>query len=553
MKVTMKKGKQRVDSSGEACLEAAAKDTRKHGVEALSWLDKYNDEVGLNELIHAEDEAETACSEEVNLLQARYAKLRLEEELSRQTQEVERGPVKLDGRSRDEDDARREATVVQKRDSRAENGGPLIDTSARNKTDASAVPNCSRQKNKSTATSNTQSCAKSSTVFVPIDEELRRADDEFGLSCLVAFMTRGGEAPRSAESYRSFSARALKRSSVEGVQSAEGAPMGRSLPDSPVCKPAVSEVHSSGVERSKWSGRLASYSERDTKRSGGCEKVKSLPAEEANAAPSQKFASITHDKQGHLMASPHRPMPPSKAVRAPVETSQPPDTKSAVVLLSRAPLHPQLLDSPAPRLLSSPSNRVGPLAFNGFTDHNFLKNGTTSSFLTINLNKHAIFSFMDLAVSNTSRNIETCGLLAGAFVESQHQYQITHIILPKQMGTSDTCTTIDEFEVFNYQTKHQLLTMGWIHTHPTQPCFLSSVDMHTQYSYQMLFAGALAIVVAPTSDPPFAAFHLSDQGLKVMQSCNQGGFHYHGEGNLYQLCSHLSLVEDKTCIIKDLR
>ena len=31
-----------------------------------------------------------------------------------------------------------------------------------------------------------------------------------------------------------------------------------------------------------------------------------------------------------------------------------------------------------------------------------------------------------------------------------------------------------------------LLTLGWIHTHPTQTCFLSSVDLHTHCGYQSL-------------------------------------------------------------------
>ena len=39
-----------------------------------------------------------------------------------------------------------------------------------------------------------------------------------------------------------------------------------------------------------------------------------------------------------------------------------------------------------------------------------------------------------------------------------------------------------------------MTVVGWIHTHPTQSAFLSSVDLHMQYSYQQMLPEALAIV-----------------------------------------------------------
>ena len=36
-----------------------------------------------------------------------------------------------------------------------------------------------------------------------------------------------------------------------------------------------------------------------------------------------------------------------------------------------------------------------------------------------------------------------------------------------------------------YQDRHSLLILGWIHTHPTQTVFMSSVDLHTHCSYQV--------------------------------------------------------------------
>lgn len=37
------------------------------------------------------------------------------------------------------------------------------------------------------------------------------------------------------------------------------------------------------------------------------------------------------------------------------------------------------------------------------------------------------------------------------------------MILPKQKGTSDSCVTTNEEEIFDYQDQHNLITLGWIH------------------------------------------------------------------------------------------
>ena len=40
---------------------------------------------------------------------------------------------------------------------------------------------------------------------------------------------------------------------------------------------------------------------------------------------------------------------------------------------------------------------------------------------------------------------------------------VTHVILPKQRGTPDSCQTLAEEELFEYQDKLDLITVGWIH------------------------------------------------------------------------------------------
>lgn len=40
---------------------------------------------------------------------------------------------------------------------------------------------------------------------------------------------------------------------------------------------------------------------------------------------------------------------------------------------------------------------------------------------------------------------------------------MTHLMIPKQSGTSDSCTTMNEEQIFEFQDKQNLITLGWIH------------------------------------------------------------------------------------------
>lgn len=99
--------------------------------------------------------------------------------------------------------------------------------------------------------------------------------------------------------------------------------------------------------------------------------------------------------------------------------------------------------------------------------------------------------FLEVARSNTLKNVETCGILAGKL--KQHQLLVTHVILPKQSGTSDSCNTMNEEEIFDIQDQLDLISLGWIHTHPSQTAFLSSVDLHTQAGYQIMMPEVISI------------------------------------------------------------
>ena len=85
-----------------------------------------------------------------------------------------------------------------------------------------------------------------------------------------------------------------------------------------------------------------------------------------------------------------------------------------------------------------------------------------------------------------------------------------------------------------------LVAIYRIHTHPSQTCFLSSIDLHTHYGYQLMLAEAIAIVLAPTAKPDHGVFHCTPGGMKALSKCNRGGFHQHQETfPLYQAANHI--------------
>ncbi|RCH78520.1 hypothetical protein CU097_002343, partial [Rhizopus azygosporus] len=67
-------------------------------------------------------------------------------------------------------------------------------------------------------------------------------------------------------------------------------------------------------------------------------------------------------------------------------------------------------------------------------------------------------------------------------------------------------------------------------THPTQSCFLSSVDLHTHCSYQLMLPEAIAIVCSPSQEP-----ELTDPpGLDIISNCKkQPAFHPHPDLPIY--------------------
>jgi len=176
----------------------------------------------------------------------------------------------------------------------------------------------------------------------------------------------------------------------------------------------------------------------------------------------------------------------------------------------------------------------------------------TQTIRNVHISAALMNEFLRYAALNTRASIETCGILAGHLRDMDGSGQlstfvISHLIVPKQEGTSDTVQALSEEEIYEAQDSRSLYPLGWIHTHPTQSCFLSSIDVHTQCGYQTMLDEAIAIVMAPTdSRSPVGIFRLSTPGgLKQIQKCTQRGFHQHAPTDtgqpLYELCNHVYL------------
>ncbi|KAF5373417.1 hypothetical protein D9615_009472 [Tricholomella constricta] len=151
----------------------------------------------------------------------------------------------------------------------------------------------------------------------------------------------------------------------------------------------------------------------------------------------------------------------------------------------------------------------------------------------VNLPRDCLPRFLTIAKANTNLNLETCGLLLGK--DRGSKFVVTTLLIPKQHATSDTCTMDEEELVLQFTEERNLITLGWIHTHPSQSCFMSSVDLHTHSGFQRMLPESFAVVCAPKSNPNFGIFRLTDPpGLKTVLECKaKEAFHPHPDLPIY--------------------
>ncbi|XP_059656108.1 AMSH-like ubiquitin thioesterase 2 isoform X1 [Cornus florida] len=175
----------------------------------------------------------------------------------------------------------------------------------------------------------------------------------------------------------------------------------------------------------------------------------------------------------------------------------------------------------------------------------------------VHISARLLDDFLELARDNTNNDLETCGVL-GAFLK-EGTFYVTTLIIPKQESTSGSCQALNEEEIFAIQNEQSLFPVGWIHTHPSQSCFMSSIDLHTQYSYQVMVPEAVAIVMAPTDNSrSYGIFRISDPGgMSILSQCQEDGFHPHRElidgSSIYESCSNVYINPNLRLEICDLR
>ena len=207
-----------------------------------------------------------------------------------------------------------------------------------------------------------------------------------------------------------------------------------------------------------------------------------IPSKGANG---QKTLHTSTDHSQHPASTSlyEPPTPPPKDAIPPSPTPPRPEKPH----ISATPPAP---DSPVP---STPQPSLKPSTFT-FQPSAYLESGVPLR--TIFLPPTLRSTFLTLAQSNTRSNLETCGMLCGTLISNA--LFVSKLVVPEQESTSDTCEMLNEAALFDYVDGEDLMVLGWIHTHPTQTCFMSSRDLHTHAGYQMMMAESVAIVCAPS-------------------------------------------------------
>ncbi|KAF9667591.1 hypothetical protein SADUNF_Sadunf15G0039500 [Salix dunnii] len=158
--------------------------------------------------------------------------------------------------------------------------------------------------------------------------------------------------------------------------------------------------------------------------------------------------------------------------------------------------------------------------------------------LQLHISTALMENFMKMAKSNTDKNLETCGVLAGSL--KNRKFYVTALIIPKQESTSDSCQTTNEEEIFEVQDKRSLFPLGWIH---------------------IMLPEAVAIVMAPRDSSrqvTHGIFRLTAPGgMSVIRQCQHRGFHPHDPppdgGPIYKTCTDVYMNPELKFDVIDLR
>ncbi|CCF56480.1 hypothetical protein KAFR_0B01810 [Kazachstania africana CBS 2517] len=119
--------------------------------------------------------------------------------------------------------------------------------------------------------------------------------------------------------------------------------------------------------------------------------------------------------------------------------------------------------------------------------------------------------------------MEVMGLMLGEFIDD-YTVNVVDVFAMPQSGTGVSVEAVDD--VFQAkmmdmlkQTGRDQMVVGWYHSHPGFGCWLSSVDVNTQKSFEQLNNRAVAVVVDPIQSVKgkvvIDAFRLIDTGALI--------------------------------------
>jgi len=97
--------------------------------------------------------------------------------------------------------------------------------------------------------------------------------------------------------------------------------------------------------------------------------------------------------------------------------------------------------------------------------------------------------------------MEVMGLMLGRFIDD-YTIRVIDVFAMPQSGTGVSVEAVDPVFQANMlemlkQTGRPEIVVGWYHSHPGFGCWLSSVDVNTQQSFEQLHKRSVAVVVDP--------------------------------------------------------
>lgn len=120
--------------------------------------------------------------------------------------------------------------------------------------------------------------------------------------------------------------------------------------------------------------------------------------------------------------------------------------------------------------------------------------------------------------------LEVMGLMLGEFVD-EYTVKVVDVFAMPQSGTNVTVESVDPIfqmemmSILKATGRHETV-VGWYHSHPGFGCWLSSVDISTQQSFEKLCKRAVAVVVDPIQSVKgkvvIDAFRLIDNQMGVL-------------------------------------